>query len=136
MITGNVQGLTRQSFTVAACSLCRKEIPADYLDRSGVLEAAQADIDSQAEVGQDWAWFYRGRRGWWMFEERNNEELEEAFRSGQQRMDMMICGHLYVIDFVRSEQYQKNMPTRKRQIKRDLKSSDHEGVAGLQNKKD
>ena len=131
-----MQGLTRQSFTVAACSLCRKEIPADYLDRSGVLEAAQADIDSQAEVGQDWAWFYRGRRGWWMFEERNNEELEEAFRSGQQRMDMMICGHLYVIDFVRSEQYQKNMPTRKRQIKRDLKSSDHEGVAGLQNKKD
>ena len=128
--------MTRQSFTVAACSLCRKEIPADYLDRSGVLEAAQADIDSQAEVGQDWAWFYRGRRGWWMFEERNNEELEEAFRSGQQRMDMMICGHLYVIDFVRSEQYQKNMPTRKRQIKRDLKSSDHEGVAGLQNKKD
>ena len=128
--------MTRQSFTVAACSLCRKEIPADYLDRSGVLEAAQADIDSQAEASQDWAWFYRGRRGWWMFEERNNEELEEAFRSGQQRMDMMICGHLYVIDFVRSEQYQKNMPTRKRQIKRDLKSSDHEGVAGLQNKKD
>ena len=121
---------------MAACSLCRKEIPVDYLNRSGVLEAAQADIDSQAEVSQDWAWFYRGRRGWWMFEERNNEELEEAFRSGQQRMDMMICGHLYVIDFVRSEQYQKNMPTRKRQIKRDLKSSDHEGVAGLQNKKD
>ena len=128
--------MTRQSFTVAACSLCRKEIPADYLDRSVVLEAAQADIDSKAEDSQDWAWFYRGRRGWWMFEERNNEELEEAFRSGQQRMDMMICGHLYVIDFVRSEQYQKNMPTRKRQIKRDLKSSDHEGVAGLQNKKD
>ena len=128
--------MTRQAFTVAACSLCRKEIPADYLDRSVVLEAAQADIDSRAEASQDWAWFYRGRRGWWMFEERNNEELEEAFRSGQQSMEMMICGHLYVIDFVRSEQYQKNMPNRKRQIKRDLKSSDHEGVAGLQNKKD
>ena len=128
--------MTRQSFTVAACSLCRTEIPEDYLDRSLVLEAAQADIDSQAELSQDWAWFYRGRKGWWMFEERNNEELEEAFRSGQQRMEMMICGNLYVIDFVRQEQYQKNMPTRKRQIKRDLKSSESKGVAGLQTKRD
>ena len=120
---------------MASCSLCRKEIPADYLDRSSVLEAAQADIDSKAEDSQDWAWFYKGRRGWWMFEERNNEELEEAFRAGQQRLDMMICGQLYVIDLVRKEQYQKNMPTKKRQIKRDLKSSENEGVAGLQNTK-
>ena len=127
--------MTRQTFSVASCSLCRKEIPADYLDRSSVLEAAQADIDSKAEDSQDWAWFYKGRRGWWMFEERNNEELEEAFRAGQQRLDMMICGQLYVIDLVRKEQYQKNMPTKKRQIKRDLKSSENEGVAGLQNTK-
>ena len=132
----DVQGLTRQSFTVASCSLCRQEIPADYLDRSLVLEEAQADIDRQTEGSQEWAWFYKGGRGWWMFEERNNEELEEAFRSGQQRMEMMICGNLYVIDFVRQEQYQKNAPTRKRQIKRDLKSSDRKGVAGLQTKKD
>ena len=101
-----------------------------------VLEAAQADIDTENEEGsQEWAWFYKGRVGWWMFEERNNEELEEAFKSGKQRMEMMICGHLYVIDFVRQEQYQKNMPTKKRQIKRDLKSSEKQGVAGLQNKK-
>ena len=128
--------MTRQSFTNAACSLCRKEIPGDYLDRSVVLEAAQADIDTETEEdSQEWAWFYKGRVGWWMFEERNNQELEEAFRSGKQRVEMMICGHLYVIDFVRKEQFQKNMPTKKRQIKRDLKSSEKEGVAGLQNKK-
>ena len=127
--------MTRQSFTVAACSLCRKEIPADYLDRSLVLEAAQADIDSNAEGSQEWAWFYRGGAGWWRFEERNNQELEEAFEAGEHSVEMMICGQLYVMDLAKNEQYPKNVPTRKRKIKRDVKTSESKGVAGLMKRK-
>ena len=54
-------------------------------------------------VDQQWQWFYEGRliiifsciriflnhttrNGWWRFESRNNEELEEAFSRGQQQV--------------------------------------------------
>jgi len=134
-----VKGLSRQSSSQRSCSLCRREIPADFLDRSQVLAAAGADIEAeredQADPGQLWTWFYEGRNGWWRFEERNSEELEETFKAGQLAAEMMICGQLYVIDFVRQEQYQKNFPTRKRKIKRDVATSESKGVAGLQGRK-
>ena len=49
-------------------------------------------------------------------------------------METLICGQLYVIDLVRMEQYQKNFPTRRRKIKRDLKTCDSKGIAGLQSR--
>ena len=84
---------------------------------------------------EEWQWFYEGRNGWWRFEKRNNEELEEKFTSDQKVFETMICGNLYVIDFNTMEQFQKNFPTRKRKIKRDLRTSTCKGVAGLQKRK-
>ena len=83
---------------------------------------------------QDWSWYYEGRNGWWRFEERNSEELETEFRRGGGQVETLICGQLYVIDLVRMEQYQKNFPTRRRKIKRDLKTCDSKGIAGLQSR--
>ena len=123
--------------TKGSCSMCRKDIPDDYLDSSQVLTEALEDVkgeDEGSSSNQEWSWFYEGRNGWWRFEERNNDDLEEAFLSGRQELETIICGHLYVINFVRMEQYQKNFPTRKRKIKRDLKSCDSKGIAGLQSR--
>lgn len=135
------QGLTRQGGVRGACSLCRQDIPDNFLDDSQVISGALDDVDSQElapsssdqpSQSQAWSWFYEGRNGWWRFEERCNEDLETTFLSGNQSFETIICGQLYVIDFVRMEQYQKNYPTRKRKIKRDLKTSDSKGIAGLQ----
>ena len=125
------KGLTRQGAS-SACSLCRQDIPADYLDNSQVISEALEDVDKAGESSQQaWSWFYEGRNGWWKFEERNNEEIEETFLKGTQCLETLICGNLYVIDFTRMEQYQKNYPNRKRKIKRDLQTCDSKGIAGL-----
>ena len=84
---------------------------------------------------EEWQWFYEGRNGWWRFEERNNEELEENFSLGQKMFETMICGNLYMIDFQAMEQFQKGYPNRKRKIKRDSRTSSCKGVAGLQKRK-
>ena len=84
---------------------------------------------------QKWTWFYEGRNGWWRFEERNNDEIEETYLRGAQNLETLICGNLYVIDLVRMEQYQKHCPNRKRKIKRDLQSCDSKGIAGLASNK-
>lgn len=120
------------------CSLCRKQIPLGFLQRETVLAAASVDIhteDTREEEEEEMTWFYEGKNGWWNFEERNKEELEQAFSSGSQTLEMMICGQLYVINFARMEQHQKNFPTRKRKIKRDVKTCQSKGVAGIQNRK-
>ena len=135
--TRHVQGLTRQGGVRGSCSLCRQDIPDNFLDNSQVISGALDDVDSQelapsTSGQQTWSWFYEGRNGWWRFEERCNEDLETTYLSGEQSLETIICGQLYIIDFVRMEQYQKNYPTRKRKIKRDLKTSDSKGIAGLQ----
>jgi len=127
------KGLVRADTSSASCSLCRQAIPDGYLESSQVLSKASQDLNDtpplQAEDG--WQWFYEGRNGWWRFEKRNNDELEENLRNGKQEFETMICGNLYILDLVQFQQYQKDRPQRKRKIKRDLKSAQCKGVAGL-----
>jgi len=130
------KGLTRQAGTLATCSLCRKDIPEGFLESAQVLAKASQDLDDTLpEDEAAWQWFYQGRNGWWKFEERNNEELEENYSLGQKVFETMICGNLYVIDFQAMEQCQKGFPNRKRKIKRDSKTIICKGVAGLQKRK-
>ena len=50
-------------------------------------------------------------------------------------IELLICGHLYVIDFKNMVQYRKNQGFggggRKRKIKRDILTASCKGVAGL-----
>merc|ERR1719192_2176055 len=111
------------------CYLCAKD-----LESAEVLSKASQELSDTPPLDAadpQWQWFYEGRNGWWRFESRNNEELEEAFTRGQQQVETMICGNLYIINLISMEQYQKSMPQRKRRIKRDLKSAQCKGVAGL-----
>jgi len=116
------------------CSLCRRPIPHGFLESAEVLSKASQELNDTPPVDateQQWQWFYEGRNGWWRFESRNNEDLEEAFRGGKQQVETLICGNIYVINLASMEQFQKSMPQRKRRIKRDLKSAQCKGVAGL-----
>lgn len=111
-----------------SCSLCRHPIAPGFFDQSSLLERSASDLTVE-EAGQ---WFYEGRKGWWKFEKRNNDELEELFQSGQKMGEMLICGNLYVIDLYLMIQSQKDNPIKKRRIKRDGDNNTAcVGVAGL-----
>jgi len=76
-------------------------------------------------------WFYEGRDGWWAYDERSNAELERSFEEQKEKIELLIAGHLYVIDFGQMHQHRRNEPRKRRQIKRDLISAPKKGVAGL-----
>jgi len=117
------------------CSLCRRPFPRDYLGSAKVLQDASLDMNDTPPLEADdeqWQWFYQGNKGWWRFEERNNDEIEDCFKEGADNFETLICGKLYTIDFRTMDQYQTSYPNRKRRIKRDRKSTQCKGVAGLQ----
>jgi len=129
------KGLVRSGTSGSLCSMCRQAIPDGFLESAAVLRKASQELNDTPPVESsgsgDWQWFYEGKNGWWRFEKRNNEELEENLRNGIQAFETMICGNIYVMDLVKLEQYQKDRPQRKRKLKRDMKSMECKGVAGL-----
>ena len=66
-----------------------------------------------------------------MYDQRTNDEIDQAFCRGDRRLEILIVGHLYVIDFENMHQYRLNDTQRRRRIKYDLMSAPKKGVAGL-----
>ena len=66
-----------------------------------------------------------------MYDQRTNDEIDQAFRQAERRVEILIVGQLYVIDFENMEQYRLNDTQRRRRIKYDLISAPKKGVAGL-----
>ena len=61
----------------------------------------------------------------------NNVKLEESFND-QTDLELLICGHTYVMDFDKMIQYRKDRgPMHNRQLKRDSVDATCKGVAGL-----
>nr|CAD7441736.1 unnamed protein product [Timema bartmani] len=122
-----VKGVANQS---KKCAMCRQEIPTDYLEKPQLLE--QSNVEKVAgEFDDGYQWFYEGRNGWWQYEERTSADIEEVFKLGEPSCEIMICGVLYIIDFVKNHQYRKHDPTKKRRIKRDLETCENKGIAGI-----
>lgn len=72
--------------------------------------------------------------GWWKYDSRSSAELEEAQRSGLASAELTLCGTLYTVSLVDMVQFNKDNPSRKRQIKREhVAISRAKGVAGLLN---
>ena len=124
------------------CSVCRRRIPVGFLKRRNVLKRSKSDLAAstkQTETSSGHEWFYEGRGGgWWRFEGRNNEDIEDAFeRDPDVDYETLICGHIYVIDFVNMVQYRKGVngvavDGPRRRIKRDkVDPRECKGVAGL-----
>lgn len=70
--------------------------------------------------------------GWWEYECRSAKEIETAYQLKSNEVEILLCGDLYVIDFVKMRQFQKSLPHKKRNIKRDLKRQGPcKGIAGI-----
>ena len=111
------------------CPICRKCIPTAYFENPMLIEKLTDSDIIQYNGAQ---WFYEGRNGWWLYDERTSEELDEAYKTGRPQCHLLIAGHLYIIDFVRMVQCRKNEPHRQRRIKRDdVKSTPTKGIAGI-----
>ena len=121
-----VKGVTLQS---KRCAMCRREIPQDYLHNPELLEQLEPETGGGFEDGGQW--FYEGRNGWWLYDERTSQEIETAWSAEEQRCELLIAGFLYIIDFEHMLQYRRNDPSRRRRIKRDQASGPKKGVAGL-----
>eukprot|EP00092_Neocalanus_flemingeri_P004657 GFUD01005021.1.p1 GENE.GFUD01005021.1~~GFUD01005021.1.p1 ORF type:complete len:327 (+),score=133.56 GFUD01005021.1:87-1067(+) len=126
-----VKGVTTQS---KRCAMCRREIPPDYLLNPELLSKVDLTLEGGRgfeEGGEYWQWFYEGRNGWWVYDERTSQEVEMHYKNGDQRCELLIAGFLYIIDFEHMLQYRRNDPSRRRRVKRDVATGPKKGVAGL-----
>uniref|UniRef100_A0A146L5C5 E3 ubiquitin-protein ligase n=1 Tax=Lygus hesperus TaxID=30085 RepID=A0A146L5C5_LYGHE len=116
----------------AKCAMCRRPIPRNYLETPDLLEIPMpASAPSGDE--EEFHWFYEGRHGgWWQYEERMSRELEEQHKSGSDKFETIICGHLYTIDFANHVQFRNDCPFHARRILRQRPSLvEKRGVAGI-----
>ncbi|KAJ8929414.1 hypothetical protein NQ314_017897 [Rhamnusium bicolor] len=86
--------------------MCRQEIPRDFIEQPNLLQHS-LQLDSLHGFDGGYQWFYEGRNGWWRYDERANEDIEQAYKSDLLNFELIICGDLYVIDFENKYQYPK-----------------------------
>ena len=124
-----IKGATARS---GRCALCRRTIPADYLERPGIVDVRS--IEAVLKKGDTFQWFYEARNGgWWMYEERTSQEIEKAHARNAEKCSVQILGYNYTVDFKENVQYREDIPTRRRKIKRDKVAAEGgvKGVAGV-----
>ena len=113
------------------CALCRSEVPKDYLLNPVVVHVFNEEQEAIEKTAFEW--FYEGRNGWWQYDAQTSFILEETFKTEEiKSCEILIAAFLYVVDFEKMIQYQKNDPTRCRRVKRDAAGAERKGVAGLQ----
>ncbi|KYM79065.1 hypothetical protein ALC53_10619 [Atta colombica] len=118
-----VKGVANQS---KRCPMCRQEIPPDFLERPQLVEVEEPQKELE-HPEEEYQWFYEGRNGWWKYDPRTSNDLETIYKLGDAQCELLICGMLYVIDFVNKCQYRKYNPRYKRNIKRDRKDAPCKG---------
>jgi len=110
---------------VPVCALCRAPVPQGFVFNPTVVKEVKATED-------EFTWYYEGRGGgWWEYDCRTSQELEEVHSAGVLELEMMIAGYIYIIDFTSMVQKRKSAQQIQRKIKRDKNVIDKIGVAGL-----
>ena len=115
-------------FHTHSCPLCRTSVPSDFLKNPPLIEDAKLNI---AVFDDQFRWYYEGRNGWWLYDSRASQEIENKFQNKQLSCEVLIAGFMYVIDFQTMTQYRKDGSSRSRKIKRDTFDSTTKGLAGL-----
>lgn len=121
-----VKGVANRS---KKCALCRTEIPPDYLFKPALVR--KEDLVASKGFSDGYQWYYEGNRGWWQYDERTAQELETQYHEGGDKMEVLIAGFLYIIDFKNMIQFRRNDPSRCRRIKRDALTIPKKGIAGI-----
>lgn len=58
--------------------------------------------------------------GWWQYDERTCQEIEEAYKNAEKQCTILVAGNLYIVDFDQMLQKRHTDPARKRQVKRKI----------------
>ena len=94
------------------------------------------DDDISSETRAPLGWFYEGRGGgWWQYDERTSAAIDDAVSRGLSSLEVMLAGHIYVLDFVALVQMQKDNPAIKRRMKHGCPDSSTKGIAGITKEK-
>ncbi|XP_022231156.2 E3 ubiquitin-protein ligase RNF146-B isoform X1 [Drosophila obscura] len=112
------------------CAMCRREIPSEFLDHPTLVNGIE-DICVTRATEDGYQWYYEGRNGWWQYDDRTSQDIEEAFKKGEKSCSILVAGYVYVVDLEQLVQQRQNEPTRCRRVKRDLATIPKKGVAGL-----
>ncbi|XP_026848462.1 E3 ubiquitin-protein ligase rnf146 isoform X1 [Drosophila persimilis] len=112
------------------CAMCRREIPTEFLDNPTLVNGIE-DIWATRATEDGYQWYYEGRNGWWQYDYRTSQDIEEAFKKGEKSCSILVAGYVYVVDLEQLVQQRQNEPTRCRRVKRDLATIPKKGVAGL-----
>ncbi|KAH8286504.1 hypothetical protein KR054_010309 [Drosophila jambulina] len=112
------------------CAMCRREIPAEFLDHPQLVNGIE-DICATRATEDGYQWYYEGRNGWWQYDDRTSQDIEEAFKKGDKSCTILVAGYVYIVDLEQLVQQRQNEPTRCRRVKRDLATIPKKGVAGL-----
>ncbi|XP_020816242.1 E3 ubiquitin-protein ligase RNF146 isoform X3 [Drosophila serrata] len=110
--------------------MCRREIPAEFLDHPQLVNGIE-DICTTRATEDGYQWYYEGRNGWWQYDDRTSQDIEEAFKKGDKSCTILVAGYVYIVDLEQLVQQRQNEPTRCRRVKRDLATIPKKGVAGL-----
>ncbi|XP_055708698.1 E3 ubiquitin-protein ligase rnf146 [Phlebotomus papatasi] len=110
------------------CALCRRDIPPECLEHPELVRGTQ---DLSTSSGSEIRWFYEGRNGWWQYDVRTSQEIEDAYARKEKTCSILVAGYLYCVDFESMIQMRQDDPSRRRRVKRDLASVPKKGVAGL-----
>lgn len=113
------------------CAMCRTDFPIEFLERPELLMPIDANASTSNTDQNEYQWFYKGRNGWWQYDERTCQEIEDAYKNGDKHCTILVAGYVYVVDFEQMLQQRQTDPSRKRQVKRDLATIPKKGVAGL-----
>lgn len=111
--------------------MCRTDFPIEFLERPELLMPIDAIASTSNADPNEYQWFYKGRNGWWQYDERTCQEIEDAYKAGEKHCTILVAGYVYVVDFEQMLQQRQTDPSRKRQVKRDLSTIPKKGVAGL-----
>ena len=119
--------LCESGISQSKCAICRQLFPREIIENKPLQLAHFKDTMKRSIT-----WFYEGKNGWWDFDERSAEAIEEAFVVAPRiTLQILLCGKLYAIDFKRMVQYRVDGSGRVRSIKRGNPDPFSRGVAGL-----
>ncbi|XP_053200978.1 E3 ubiquitin-protein ligase RNF146-A-like [Panonychus citri] len=109
------------------CPICRQPYPSSVFIAP---DLKQKSIQLSAKSAK---WSYQGRNGYWLFDRITNGYMENAYQNKRPICEVLIAGNTYVIDFTKMIQFRKDIPGKRRHIKRsiDLDRKEIKGIAGV-----
>lgn len=113
------------------CAMCRTEFPIEFFECPELLQPIDVVASTSSLDQNEYQWFYKGRNGWWQYDQRTCQEIENAYKNGDKQCSILVAGYVYNVDFDHMLQQRQTDPSRKRQVKRDLATIPKKGVAGL-----